>query len=52
MGITLIQADLLGSARGAAQDSDILAGRIVEIKNLLKGKIPPEALQDYLRRSH
>ena len=38
--------------KGAAQDNDVLANKIVQIHNLLKANIPPDALESYLRRSH
>ena len=38
--------------KGAAQDNDVLANEIVQIHNLLKANIPPDALESYLRRSH
>ena len=52
MGAVLIEADLLGIEKGAAQDNDVLANKIVQIHNLLKANIPPDALESYLRRSH
>lgn len=52
LGVTLIEADLLGGRRDAAQDTDILAGEIQQIHSLLQAKIPPEALEEYLKRSH
>ena len=52
LGASLIEADLLGTARGAVQDTEVLTDKIVQIYNLLKANIPPEALEDYLKRSH
>lgn len=52
LGAVLIEADLLGIEKGAAQDNDVLANEIVQIHNLLKANIPPDALESYLRRSH
>ena len=52
LGAVLIEADLLGIEKGAAQDNDVLANKIVQIHNLLKANIPPDALESYLRRSH
>lgn len=52
LGVTLIEADLLGSRKEAAQDTNVLAGEIQQIHNLLQANIPPEALEEYLKRSH
>ncbi len=52
LGANLIEADLLGSERGAVQDTTVLADEIMRIYNLLQAKIPPEALEGYLKRSH
>ncbi len=52
LGVTLIQADLLGADKGAVQDTDVLVNEIVQIRNLLQANIPPEALEEYLKRSH
>ena len=51
-GVTLIEADLLGARKEAAQDTEVLAGEIQQIHNLLQANIPPEALEEYLKRSH
>lgn len=52
MGATLITADLLGEARGAVHDSDVLAEELVHLKSLLHANIDPGILGDYLRRNH
>ncbi len=52
LGAQLIEADLLGGARGAVQDTEVLSDEIVRIHNLLQAKIAPEALEEYLKRSH
>jgi uncharacterized cofD-like protein len=52
LGAALIEADLLGPARGAVQDTEVLSNEIVRIHNLLSAKIAPEALEEYLKRSH
>ncbi|WP_299143197.1 uridine diphosphate-N-acetylglucosamine-binding protein YvcK [uncultured Dialister sp.] len=52
LGAQLIEADLLGSARGAVQDTEVLSDEIIRIHNLLQAKIAPEALEEYLKRSH
>ena len=52
LGAQLIEADLLGAAKDAAQDTRVLAEEIVQIHTLLQAKISPEALEDYLKRSH
>ena len=48
----LIEADLLGPLRGATQDTKVLTEELAQIHNLLKVNIPPEALEEYLKRSH
>ena len=50
-GATLIQADLLGEARGAVHDAAVLADELIRLKGLLHAHIAPELLNDYLRRS-
>ncbi len=52
LGASLIEADLLGPAREAVQDTNVLAEELMQIHNLLQAKIPPEALDEYLKRSH
>ncbi|MGN0954551.1 gluconeogenesis factor YvcK family protein [Dialister sp.] len=52
LGAALIETDLLGTAREAVQDTEVLSNEIVRIHNLLQAKIAPEALEDYLKRSH
>ena len=52
LGVTLIEADLLGSHKEAVQDTDVLASEIQQIHSLLQANIPPEALEEYLKRSH
>lgn len=52
LGASLIEADLLGLAREAVQDTNVLAEELMQIHNLLQAKIPPEALDEYLKRSH
>ena len=52
LGATLLEADLLGVEKGAVQDTDVLAGEIQQIRNLLQANIPSEALEEYLKRSH
>lgn len=52
LGASLIEADLLGPTRGAVQDTNVLSDELVQIYNLLHAKIPPEALEGYLKRSH
>ncbi len=52
LGAALIEADLLGPGRGAVQDTEVLSNEIVRIHNLLSANIAPEALEDYLKRSH
>ena len=52
MGVQLIEADLLGPLRGATQDTKVLTEELAQIHNLLKVNIPPEALEEYLKRSH
>lgn len=52
LGVTLIEADLLGTGREAVQDTEVLASEIQQIRNLLQAKIPAEALEEYLKRSH
>lgn len=52
LGATLIEADLLGTSRGAVQDTQVLADEIQQIRNLLQANIPPEAMEEYLKRSH
>lgn len=52
LGAALIEADLLGPNRGAVQDTEVLSNEIVRIHNLLSANIAPEALEDYLKRSH
>ena len=52
LGAALIEADLLGPERGAVQDTEVLSNEIVRIHNLLSANIAPEALEDYLKRSH
>ena len=52
MGVQLIEADLLGLLRGATQDTKVLTEEIAQIHSLLKVNIPPEALEEYLKRSH
>lgn len=52
LGASLIEADLLGPAREAVQDTNVLAKELMQIHNLLQAKIPPEALDEYLKRSH
>lgn len=52
LGATLIEADLLGTSRGAVQDTQVLADEIQQIRNLLQVNIPPEAMEEYLKRSH
>lgn len=52
MGATLITADLLGEAKGAVHDSDVLAEELVHLKSLLHANIDPGILGDYLRRNH
>ena len=52
LGAALIEADLLGPGRGAVQDTEVLSDEIIRIHNLLQAKIAPEALEEYLKRSH
>lgn len=52
MGVQLIEADLLGPLRGATQDTKVLTEELAQIHSLLKVNIPPEALEEYLKRSH
>ena len=52
LGASLIEADLLGPNRGAVQDTEVLSNEIIRIHNLLSANIAPEALEDYLKRSH
>ena len=52
LGAALIEADLLGPGRGAVQDTEVLSNEIIRIHNLLSANIAPEALEDYLKRSH
>lgn len=52
LGASLVEADLLGPAREAVQDTNVLAEELMQIHNLLQAKIPPEALDEYLKRSH
>lgn len=52
MGVTPVEADLLGEKRGPVQDATILAEEILRISNLLHAKIPREALEEYLRRNN
>ena len=52
LGASLIEADLLGPAREAVQDTNVLAEELMQIHNLLQAKISPEALDEYLKRSH
>lgn len=52
LGASLIEADLLGPAREAVQDTNVLAEELMQIHNLLQAKIPLEALDEYLKRSH
>lgn len=52
MGVQLIEADLLGPFRGATQDTKVLTEELAQIHSLLKVNIPPEALEEYLKRSH
>lgn len=51
MGVTVIQADLLGKARGAVHDPAVLADELVHLKALLHANIAPGILGEYLRRS-
>ena len=51
LGITLIQADLLGNARGAVHDAAVLANELVRLNSLLHAHLEPELLNEYLRRS-
>ena len=51
LGVTLIQADLLGEARGAVHDASVLAEELVRLNGLLHAHIAPELLDEYLRRS-
>lgn len=50
MGVQLIEADLLGPLRGATQDTKVLTEELAQIHSLLKANIPPEALEEYLKR--
>lgn len=52
LGVTLITADLLGEARGAVHDPNVLAEELVHLKSLLHANIAPGILGDYLRRAH
>lgn len=51
LGVILIQADLLGEARGAVHDASVLAEELVRLNGLLHAHIAPELLDEYLRRS-
>lgn len=51
LGVTLIQTDLLGEAREAVHDAEVLAAELVRLKGLLNAHLEPELLEDYLRRS-
>lgn len=50
LGVTLVQADLLGEARGAVHDAEILSGEIIRLKRLLQTNLAPELLEEYLGR--
>ncbi len=52
LGAQLIEADLLGVSKDAAQDTRVLADEIVQIHTLLQANISHEALEDYLKRAH
>ena len=52
LGANLIEADLLGPVKEASQDTNVLADKIMQIHNLLRANIAPEALESYLNRSH
>lgn len=51
LGVTLIQEDLLGEARGAVHDAQVLADELVRLKSLLHAHIAPDLLDEYLRRN-
>lgn len=51
LGVTLIRADLLGEARSAVHDADVLAEELVRLKSLLHAHIAPNLLDEYLRRN-
>ena len=51
LGITMVQADLLGPGRGAVHDASVLADELVRLKSLLHSNIEPGLLMEYLRRS-
>ena len=50
LGVTLVQADLLGEARGAVHDAEVLSGEIIRLKRLLQTNLAPELLEEYLGR--
>lgn len=52
LGVTLIEADLLGSQKGPVHDNKILTDELIQIYNLLRSNIAPEALNDFLKGSH
>ncbi len=52
LGVTMVTADLLGPARGAVHDAQVLAEELVRLKSLLHSNIEPGLLEEYLRRSH
>ena len=51
LGVTLIQEDLLGEARGAVHDAQVLADELVRLKSLLHAHIAPDLLDEYLQRN-
>ncbi|MDY6083641.1 MAG: YvcK family protein [Dialister sp.] len=52
LGVTLIEADLLGVERKPVHDARALSDELVRIYNLLRANIAPEALNDFLKGSH
>ncbi len=52
LGATLVTADLLGEARGAVHDPNVLAEELVHLRSLLHANIEPGLLGEYLRRGH